>query len=75
MMQVQVDIRVADDGTRIDLNVLEREDANDSERKIANVIQKMHLSALVLIQGEGVDVGVTTIEKTLGEVLDERQHD
>lgn len=51
MIQLQyiVDFR-GDNNNRIDLNILEREDANDQEREMARAIEALHLSVLEMLK-------------------------
>jgi hypothetical protein len=46
MIQVQFVLDFRDGNNHIDLNILEREDANDLERELARHIQELHASIL-----------------------------
>jgi hypothetical protein len=62
MIQVQFVLDFRDGSNHIDLNILEREDANDLERQMAALLQELHVSILEEIKEQMPgDVEVTFI--------------
>ena len=64
MIQIQVVIRVpGDDKNTIDVNILEREDANDREREFAGYIEELYASIFETIRARmPSDVEITRID-------------
>lgn len=64
MIQVQFVLNFKQGKNTIDLNILEREDANDLEREMAGYIQELHVSIIENIRGqlpEGAEIDLTLI--------------
>lgn len=63
MVQIQFVIDFSgDDKNHIDMNILEREDANDQERELARHIEELHRSILETIKAQMPDdVDITLI--------------
>jgi hypothetical protein len=56
MMQVQTRIVVTDDGIRVEIDVLAREDATDAERSIAHAVEKWILGLNQAVAEQSEDI-------------------